>query len=63
MVKVIRMAILLLAFHALPVAHATAKESYCRLALDRCIVQCERYPGMLADGCSLGCWLGYLNCE
>ncbi len=63
MVKVIRVAIVALVLHLLVVAGAGARESYCRSALDRCISQCEAYPGMFRTGCTAGCYLGFLVCD
>ncbi len=63
MVGVIRVVLIALMLHLLVPGGAGAKEASCRLALDRCIAQCDRFPGILSNGCSAGCVLGYLTCD
>lgn len=63
MARQVRAVIVALVLGVLMLADAGAKESYCRTALEQCISQCERYPGLIGSGCSAGCALMYLSCD
>jgi hypothetical protein len=63
MSKVFRAAAVVLALQAFAPAGVEATVSPCRVALDRCLAQCNKYPWPVREGCMLGCGIGYLNCE
>ncbi len=63
MTRFARAVVVALVLHALMLAGAGAKESYCWTTLEQCIAQCDRYSVFTSGGCTMGCAIMYLNCD